>query len=358
MSAMTAALRACVLLPACFAASALAQPQQRFSSPAELMQMLESSDVVYKIMPLDKLDLKPDQLLDALFPPRFEKIEFPFVERQGGARRLRPFTFDPRAMAALQAAEPLFQKKDYPAAIAGYEKALGFQPDCYLALSHIGDCHLFSGQPGKALGFYERAIAANGFDHRTWYYKGNALNKLGRFAEARQAYIEALARFPRHGNSLDVLQALEKTYGVKVVRDLFAPQAFARREGEAVAVYFDPGGPASTAWLAYASAKAVWIGEPAHRKARTGAEAEAWSPTQELECLGALISTYADVKASGEGVAVRQLDRLLRIAKAGYLGEFILWEAASRIYPDVMQEQSSYERMKEFIRRFVVVEVK
>lgn len=325
----------------------------------ELFKIMEASDVAYKIQSIDNLkDVKPEQFIDVYFPVKQPKHTFPWIKTTAKSRELHEFPFHPKALKLLEKAEPFFKKRQFKEAMALYKKALSHQKDCYVAMSHMGDCYLLSGEPEKALDYYNQAIAINPDDHRTFFYKGNTLTVLKRWKEAKEAYIEALTRFPRHQGSLSALIANQNQFLVDVRRDFFLPRALARREGDGVAVYIDMKDKHGIAWTTYALCKAVWIGEPEHRIEASGASDNVWSSLEEQECIGNMLSKYMSQRLTFEVRPKIEFERIFQTHEDGYFPQFLIYEIGSRMVPDVMIMADKVQRtkMREFIRRYVVVD--
>jgi tetratricopeptide (TPR) repeat protein len=325
----------------------------------ELYKIMEASEVTYTIMSIDKLkDLKPEQFIDIYFPVKQSKHAFPWIKTTSKSRELHEYPFHPEALKLLKKAEPLFKKRRFEEAMALYKKALSHQKDCYVAMSHIGDCFLLSGKPQKAIEYYDQAIAANPDDHRTFFYKGNALTALKRWKEAKEAYIDALTRFPRHPGSLSVLIASQNQFLVDVRRNFFLPRALARREGDRVAIYLDMQDEHGMAWTTYAICKAVWIGEPEHRKEASGKSDSIWSNLEEQECIGNMMAKYLSQRLTFQVRPKIEFERIFKTKEDGYFLQFLIYEIGSRMIPDVMimADQEQRIKMKEFIRRYVVVD--
>ncbi|MBN2493486.1 MAG: tetratricopeptide repeat protein [Deltaproteobacteria bacterium] len=240
----------------------------KLKRPAELFAILERSDRTYYSSTLDEYDGDlPFDFLDSLFPRRDAEHAFPWIEVDGEKRTLVEFRVIPEAADAVNEAEAHFQKGEYEQAAVCYRRAIDAQPDCYIAFMHMGDCFMFRQNPMKALQLYDEAIRINPWDFHPYLYKGNALAALGRFQDAKEAYIDALARMPRRDSVLKCAGQRAAEMGVEVRTKLFDPQVVIQEKKDG-SIWFYAGderglGPV---WLAYGACKAVWLGEPEHRK--------------------------------------------------------------------------------------------
>lgn len=271
-----------------------------------------------------------------------------------GRRSVQPLALDPRIEKIFDASEPLFQAKRYPEAAALYEKGLELDPGCYVLWSHLGDTFMFQGDAERALRHYEKAIELNPDDYRLWFYKGRALDRLGHRKEALEAWLWSLVLKPRNPILLEILRRDAKRLRIEV-RDqpLLVPRGVARREGSDVALYVDA--DAGPQWVGFAACKALWLGEPEHRKALAGSADAVWSTNAEAECLGAMLTGYAAGREKGEVKKDARLEAVLRIVQAGMAAELIIYEVGSRIDPQITLTLSDADRFR--IREYVLENV-
>jgi tetratricopeptide (TPR) repeat protein len=333
------------------------QEKKHYLTPAEAIKIMEASPTAYRMeSSLEKL--KPEEKQDlamALFPADCAPINYPHLVQKDGRALVQEFLFKNEAVALLEKAETYFARKDYEEANKNYELALKADPDCYMAIANIGDCYQFMGQSEKALPEYDRAILKNPNDHRLHYFRGNALLNLGRVEEAKKSYLRSLMLRPRYSFALQVMDTWKDLLKISVRASLFHPRALVRREGEEVCVYvdLDKGG---LPWLAYANAKAVWLGEASHRQEMTGKSEYAWSMAEERECLANLLAMYAGSLAGKTIQADPDLDLLQKIFDNGDIDLFILYEVYTRLCPVGMLVQPAeiQGKMEQYIQKYMV----
>lgn len=324
-----------------------------FLTPPEMVARMEASPVQYRIHTLEDLKgLAPEQLTDFVWPQRTEALDFPVVVAgEGGTRSVRAASFDPAAVALLEQAEVHYRAKRYAEAERLYAQALVKEPGNYLATLNLGDVALFSGDAKAALARYEQATRLNPDDHRSYFFRATALGRLGRFTEVRDMYARALALRPEHPYVMSAVTGNAETLGIDLQPRVLRPRALARRDGEAIDVYAE-GAP----WLAFGICKALWLGEPSHRKEMTGTEQhQTFSSTEERECLASLIVMYRLRREDGKA-RDPALERLSRIAEDGYLTELVLYEVAARAWPHVglTLPDAQRERLHQYVLRYVL----
>lgn len=326
---------------------------RHFLTPPELMKRIESSPVQYLIHDLENLKgVAPEQLVDVIWPHGPEPLEVPVVERSAdGSRVVRPAKFDPEAMGLIQQAEVPYKAGRYAEAEKLYAQALAKEPGNYLAALNLGDTALFSGDAKTALTRYEQAARLNPDDHRSYFFRGTALARLDRMAEARDMYAWALTLRPEHPYVMHALDQNADTLGIRVQPRVVRPRALARAEGKEISVHVDPKSP----WFVYGLCKALWLGEESHREEMTGERDYHPTNIEELECLGLLGAVYARFLEEGKPKDPA-LERFMRIVKDGYGKELILYEVLARQAPHVVLtlEPEARERLHQYVLRHVV----
>lgn len=329
--------------------------KRSFLSPAEILMMVEKSTTTYsmRIIPADSMK---QEALDAMFPQMAERITFPVVEVNDGRFSAVPYMFDSLEYEMMLRAESDYQAKRYEQARSIYEEVQKKWPHSYPALSHIGDCYLFSGDFATALRYYDSAIGLNPYDPQLYYYRGNALRRMGQIDNAIDSYIDALALLPHYPAVMSLLKTMAEPVGLELNDGLFHPKTCVRLDGDEVAVELtDEGG--GNGWLLYGMAKGMWLGEPQHRKKMLGEEKYHWSSVEEQECLLATLEAYLTLKNKDDDVSNPDLDKLFQISMDGHLLSFILYEIGYRIDPNIMLRTSDDVRknMREYVSRYVVV---
>ncbi|WP_241759503.1 tetratricopeptide repeat protein [Pyxidicoccus parkwayensis] len=337
------------------ATEAEAAPERpRLLSPAEIAKRLEESPVAYKV---EGKDSPRGGWADALWPQRVEEAQFPRVVMQDGERIIREWPENPDARKLLDEAEPLFREKKYAEAGKLYARATEVCPDCYMAWNFRGDAAYFADDAATALEHYQKAIELNPNDHRSWFFLGNALGKLGRFEEALDAWAQCLTLNPRYAVIRQFFRN-NSHLGLVVREDAITPRGYAERTGEGVSIQFDPNH--DLGWFAFANCKALWIGEPSHRKEMTGTTEEHFNSIEELECLGAALVVHEDQKRQGKTESSdAAFDRLYDVANDGMLLEAVLFEVGSRVHPQIVLtlDDAVRQRLKAYVRKHVLVPV-
>ena len=80
----------------------------------------------------------------------------------------------------------LYYEEDYERAFENLEEAVLISPNFSSALCVMGHCREKQGQEEEALELYTRAIEADPYHSKAWYYKGEALIRLGRTEEGQK----------------------------------------------------------------------------------------------------------------------------------------------------------------------------
>ncbi len=340
-----------------FGSSLLGQDKKPFLTPSEVMKLMEKSKVNYVIASFDQL--KPEETRDLtsrLFPAACPTIMYPKVEWKGGRATVREWEFGKEALEILEKAEAAFAAKDYDLARRLYERALKAAPDCYMATANIGDCYLMTGLHEQALAEYEKALLKNPNDHKLYLYRGDALLRLGKVEEAWQDMIHALMLCPRYKYVLQVVNSPRSPFKNRIRESLFNPPVVVRKEGNNIAAYIDAGNHPGDHWLVYACVKAIWAGEPDHRRKMTGDTGSVWSTTEERECLANLMTVYQSEIDDRAIVPEPDLETLRSIIEADDTEPFLLYEVYSRICPwgILTLPEETQKRVEAYIQKYLV----
>ena len=105
------------------------------------------------------------------------------------------------------------QRGRFPAAVALLERAVAAHPESATAHHALGLTLARAGRSTAALPSLSRAAELAPDEPRYAYVRAIALNSLGQRADARQTLRDALARHPRHRDSLLALATMERDAG-------------------------------------------------------------------------------------------------------------------------------------------------
>ncbi len=324
--------------------------QQRYLGVDQLMKILELSPRPYSVQNTEQL-LGQD-LVSKMYAQRVAPIEHPFRGPDGLAP-VAPFGVEKAAAKMIRAGQRHLAAGRQAKARAAFEAALAIQPNAYPAMLGLGRIALRNNQPAEALGLLQQAKVHNPDDPLTHRLLGDAAAARHLPAQARSHYVQALIRRPRDPETLAGLARL----GIAPPADLFRPRAAARKHGGRIDIYADYGVAASRIWLAWAAARAAWLGEPGLR-VRYGGSAERpdWSTQQELFCLACLLGNYLQARRAKKAAVQPDLERLLAIQKRHLLDEYVIYAIGSRLDPNapLMLPAEQRKRMQAFVDLFVV----
>jgi tetratricopeptide (TPR) repeat protein len=99
-------------------------------------------------------------------------------------------------------------KKNYPAAIADYDKAIEIKPDLQTAYYNRGRALRISGQPELAIASYNKALELDPKDANSFSNRGHAYRDVGDNDKAIADFRSALAIDPTHDRALAHLKEL------------------------------------------------------------------------------------------------------------------------------------------------------
>lgn len=315
---------------------------------------MEASSRVYEIrLASDLGPSRRDAIADLLWPRAKEPYKPKVRSEPGGRYDVGPWPFPPEASEDWKRAERLYGEKEYEEALDLYREIAKSWPEHYLAVANVGDSQFFLRRYPEALEAYEEALALNPHDAALHLYRGHALVRLGRPEEARAAFVHGLTLSPGRSSLLSLLRKYADGLGVVVEEEPFEPKAFVEEAGDKLAVYVPERG--TVPWFAWAACKAVWLGEPDHRREMTGSTNHIWTSVEEVECLRVLVDAYVRTLDEPDGERFAALDRIRRIADDGLLEAFVLYEIGSRVFPHVtlVVPDGLKGRLTTYVERYV-----
>ncbi len=107
-----------------------------------------------------------------------------------------PISRDKEVARALREAEAAFARHDFAKARDGYGRALALDPKHYHAMLFMGDTYFAEKQPARAVVWFAKASALDMDKAAAFRYWGDALRDLGKMAEARDCYLDAIVAEP------------------------------------------------------------------------------------------------------------------------------------------------------------------
>jgi len=146
-------------------------------------------------------------------------------------------THDMSINLLLRAAVQSHRAGEIDGAIAAYVAVLEREPSCFDALHLLGIAELQRGGAVQALGWFDRAVAANESSAAAHAHRGAALRELGRSAEALNDLNRAIALDPSHVSALSNRAAVLLDRGDAAGALESADKALALDPNHAVALY-------------------------------------------------------------------------------------------------------------------------
>lgn len=331
--------------------------EPKLLNPGQMIALMEASPRQYEIKaePNDFPQWRQQNAMHA-WPESHPPIPMPaFAKRPDGSSTVVSFERAPEIEKMLETVEPLFEQKDFDGAEKGYEQILAKFPGDYALQLDWGDAALFAGKADVALARYVKATTFNPADHRSWYYRGNALAALGRKKEAIDAWVRAIAMRPENTVMLTGLEGKAAALGYVVKSRTLMPAARVEPMEDGLRIWTSS---SQSHWLAWGICKAMWRGEPDHRKAMTGSERDAFNMTEEKECLVNTLAMY-ETRKKGEADDP-MIEQLAAAVKAKLFAGYLVYEIASRVEPHIYLQQSPETQrvVEDYVRRFILVPAK
>lgn len=242
----------------------------------------------------------------------------------GGGEPL--YSKNKEADEAMREGEAAFVQGNLDAALAAYQRALQLDPALYEAALFAGDMLYKKGSGDKASEWYARAIAINADRETAYRYWASSLMAQGKQAEAREKLIEAVIAEPYTRLSWAGLSRWASENGVQLSHPRIEPPAPSKDDKTTTAAATDKlkEQDGSTAWTAYAVARAAWQAE---KFAKEFPNEKSYRHTLREEA-DALQQVAATVRRQQKEGKIKQLDpmlaNLLKLSDAGLVEAYIL----------------------------------
>ncbi len=249
---------------------------------------------------------------------------------------------------AMKAAEADFVRGDMDKARNGYLQALVLDPNNYDAALFIGDVYFKQHVYGSAGEWFDKAISINPNRETAYRYWGDSLSAMGKSAEAREKYIQAVIAEPYNNTRswTGVVQwARQTNVNLNWVR-LQDKSQVTKKDDKTTTITLDADSlnkkddPSAAAWTVYAMEQALWQGdrfkkefpaEPSYRR----------TMREEVDCLHLMVTVMTEQKNFEK--KKKQIDpalvQLVEIDRLGFLEPFALLNRANK---DIAQDYATY----------------
>lgn len=276
------------------------------------------------------------------------------------------------ADAAMREGEAAHAKGDLDKAIAGYERALRFDPKLYLAALFIGDMYFKKGYQAKdpkakdellnkAGEWFTRAIAIEPNIETAYRYWGDALMSQGKQQEARMKFIDAIIAEPGNRNGYMGLSQWGEHNQVSIAHPgIDVPVKITLSSAKKADITLAPGlrdrVDGSVAWEEYGLVRAKWVAED-FAKAYPSDGAYRHTLREETEALRKTAEVASTLLKSGKVESLSpSLDALIKLNEAGLLESYIFFARADEgITRDYLNyRQANREKLRRYWAEFVI----
>ena len=306
---------------------------QEIHTPAEIIQIMEKSEVMYSLESLEEEIAAPD---------RSENLNMNFYYRKMEGNTITTLKYDvSNAIEEMfEEAEKRFQEKDFLGARALYLKILGEDPGYFKVMTYIGQTYGIEGDFDKAGEWYDKAIASNYIDYMAHWFLADVYKQKG---DLDKAIDEITIAQILNRNNPRIQQSLIDIYQLKKMKYadwVFNPQIKIESEEDMkVSVKFDAD------WLGYGLVKALWMYEPGYRESM-GIEEGTMSSLEEREAFASLVVGFNKKKLKKH----EEFKALNLAIEKDMINEFIFFEiflpknpfAANQLSEDFVNDIKEY----------------
>ena len=340
--------------------------------PGDFMRIMEKSKLHYR---LDKAPVAHP--VESFVCGRRDSSMQRYATANGFVMQSSPQTSE--AKEHFTRAESLFQQKRFDEATKEYQATVNAEPGCAVAWLYLGELPFGKHDWKAALANYNKAIEIDDSNAQAHRFAADTLSRMGRYPEAEEEYIHAIARDPAYQEAWKALENLGKQLGFRVEQHPFVvPKGLLGhdRNGDVEIAYPEEGGKIQARWMAYATCKAVWEFEPGFREKRSGSKDNSTSHLtlgEERECVANYIEGELNSMAAERsdkklpemkldelaGHASADVGFLYQVMSAEMLDGFVLFEDIGRACPFSLSmiDKSLLEAVEAYIRKYIVIHV-
>ncbi len=274
-------------------------------------------------------------------PRRYDITSAPKPEPSGwaaeNAARAWPQARAPLPLVATNGLGPLLQAQE-----RNHRSALKTGKAAYTA-----------GRFSAALDDFAIMTSAFPADHLGWMWQGLAHFKLGEKQDALAAFVRALAMRPDDAEMREAIAAPLAKLGFTARDRILLPRG---RVSPADGGYEVATVPAAH-WVAWATCKAAWLGEPDFRQAQGGGADHRFGLHEEQQCIAALASVYDRDRKGGKTPREPAIDQVVAAHEAGLFRACVIWEVGTRVEPNVYAALPAPQQrdVEAYVRRFVLI---
>ena len=311
--------------------STTALSQNDLHPPAEIMEIMENSDIIYEIS-IDSV-VVPD-----LIPSQTQMFQYYQVKDSTGIM-LGYYDLSDSLVALLQTSAEAKLQDDPIAALELYQKIIEYDSNYNKVYTWIGNTYYMMNQLDSAEYYFKKALRLNPIDYQAHWFLADTYYNLGAHEKARQHILRAHL----YNTTYEIIKNRLKEYSAKTVDPWldwsFTPRYKITESDSMIKIVCEP------EWLAYTLVKAVWKCEPGYAQSMIGSLYDSLNLTSNTEEKEAI----ANHLTQNDSLAL-----LENIIADGYINEFIYYEIWAPRYPLVLLTlpENQINRIIEYVEKY------
>lgn len=313
----------------------LAAFSQELHSPAEILKIMENSNVMFEMDMLTSPILCPD---------RSDILNSNEVYRVTTDSTISTYDYNMKSEAQpyFEKAETHFTNRNIDSARFYYEKVLEIDPSYYKVMTYIGQMYGTMKNFDLSKQWYKKAIESNYIDYMAHWFLADIYKMQGVIDSAVNEVTIAMI-LNRNNPRIKIAQSdIFKLAKIKADDWCFVPQVEITKENNNVKIKFNEN------WIGYGMAKALWLYEPGYKQSM-GVKENVYSSLEDRECLLNLMAGLINAK-----INIKKYPELSTLKKAienDYLNEYIFYEIVLPDHPIVAYQLSDnfILRIKDYV---------
>jgi tetratricopeptide (TPR) repeat protein len=304
--------------------------QQSMHTPAEILTMMEKSEISYLLRSTD------DQISEFDYSHLNTNYYFQ-VETESGLD-LQLYALSHEDSVTFSKGERALKNGKLDNARDRYLEVLKNNPNFAAIMAYIGQTYDLQDEPKKARTWYLKAIEENYCDYMAHWLYADVERRIGDMDIAVREVTTAYVLNRNNPRILASLKDIYKAAKLKFQEWEFEPNyrlipAEDPEKAQVTVVFDEP-------WMTYGLYKSIWAYEPGYRFDMTGSDSEL-SLFEERECLAGMLIMATGKDGKFKGIkAIPALTYVYKSLQSDLLTEFILMEIWLRRHPIIAYTQT------------------
>ncbi len=317
---------------------------QRIHEPAEILRMMEKSEIVYTI---DTLIQEKKEARYNDIGQKSERLVRIATETEVRLDEERPLNENKKLKNKLKKGDKNLGKGKNEKARVCFTKANEISPSDTRIINRIGDSYFYEKDYPSAVFWYDRALEFNSINTDALVQSALAHMEMGDSEKALSRISLAHIYNRNDKKVLEQLKTVYEKFGLNYNDTHFEPvYKLSKNDDKNIKIEYG-----HSIWAAYAAVKAVWKFEPNYSQDMAKLSRQTEDIIREKEAVFNALLTYESLEDSNKAKQFPLLALLSEISIKGQIDNFIMYEIISRIDPlyPLLLSSEKQESLKNYL---------